>query len=225
MYNLPMNTEIYNLKTLSDRLNYALKILGTKKAELARAIDVKPQVIQFLCSSQTQSSRFTFEIATVLGLNTRWLATGEGDMYVENDKKNNFYQEYKKIPLLTADMLKKTILKNLPINNQSITSWIPLKTNDEDIFTINMPDSSMEPYFPVGASLFIRKCFNKDLHDNKFVFSYVGKFDTFVVRELITKESEQLLVPKNLELFKEISVTDDIKILGIVTDCLWHLRS
>ena len=30
------------LKSLSDRLNYALDLLGTRKADLARAIDVKP---------------------------------------------------------------------------------------------------------------------------------------------------------------------------------------
>lgn len=224
MYNFTMKTETYNLNNLSGRLNYALEILGTKKADLARAINVKPQTIQFLCNSQTQSSRFSFEIATVLGLSTRWLATGEGDMY-DDEKKNNFSQNYQKIPLINSDILKDSILRNLPIKHEVIENWIPLKTNDEDIFAINMPDSSMEPYFPMGATIFIKNCFNKDLHGNKFVFSYLGKFDTFVVRELINRNSELLLVPKNLELFKEVSVNDDIRIIGIVTDCLWHLRS
>ncbi len=69
------------MKNLSERLNHALAVTNTKKADLARAIGVKPQVIQFLCSSHTQASRFTFELATALGLNTRWLATGEGEMF------------------------------------------------------------------------------------------------------------------------------------------------
>ena len=77
-----MNIELINL---SSRLNYSLQLTGTKKADLARAIGVKPQVIQFLCSSETQSSRFTFEIATALGLSTRWLATGEGEMFLADD--------------------------------------------------------------------------------------------------------------------------------------------
>ncbi|MCB1826949.1 MAG: helix-turn-helix transcriptional regulator, partial [Coxiellaceae bacterium] len=71
-----------NLDTLSCRLNYALELTGTRKADLARAIDVKPQVIQFLCNSKTKASRFSFEIATALGLSVRWLATGEGAMFL-----------------------------------------------------------------------------------------------------------------------------------------------
>ncbi|MCX7125382.1 MAG: helix-turn-helix transcriptional regulator, partial [Gammaproteobacteria bacterium] len=81
--------------TLSDRLQHALEITGMKKADLARAIDVQPQTIQHLCNGNVKSSRFTFELATVLGLNTTWLATGEGTPFLSDDPKNSFFDEYK----------------------------------------------------------------------------------------------------------------------------------
>jgi hypothetical protein len=95
---------------------HALKLTGTKKADLARAIAVKPQLIQFMCNSKTLSSRFTFEIA-------------------------------------------------------------------------------MEPYFPNDAYLFIKKCFLENLSGHKFVFAYLAKFDTFIIRELIEHNSELFLKP------------------------------
>lgn len=220
-----MNKETDTLKNLSERLNYALKFLGTKKADLARAIDVKPQVIQFLCNSQTQSSRFTFEIATALGLNTRWLATGEGPTFVADDSKQKFKQNYKQIPLLDIINLKNTYINRAPLNIESVSLWLPLITEDANIFCIQMIDNSMEPNFPIGSFLFIKECLNEKLAADKFIFSYLTKFDTFIVRELIDNGSDQILAPRNIDLFKEIKVTDETIFIGVVTACFWNIRN
>lgn len=220
-----MNTELRILNSLSDRLNYAINLLGTKKADLARAIGVKPQVIQFLCSSNTQSSRFTFEIATVLGLNTRWLATGEGAIFIADDPKQQFFQTYKRIPLLTFEMAKDIFINKNPLNQESVSIWLPLITEDPDTFAIKIPDTSMEPYFPIDSYVFIKECSKETLYECKFIFSYLSKFDTFVVREITKENSERILTPKNIELFKEIKITDEVTFIGVVTDCYWHVRS
>ena len=220
-----MNTELNTLNSLSDRLNYAINLLGTKKADLARAIGVKPQVIQFLCSSNTQSSRFTFEIATVLGLNTRWLATGEGAIFIADDPKQQFFQTYKRIPLLTFEMVKDIFINKNPMNQESISIWLPLITEEDDTFAIKMPDTSMEPHFPIDSYVFIKECSKETLYGCKFIFSYLNKFDTFVVREITKDNSEKILTPKNIELFKEIKITDEVTFIGVVTDCCWHVRS
>jgi len=217
-----MNTETISLNTLSDRLNYALELTGTRKADLARAIAVKPQIIQFLCGSQTQSSRFTFEIATALGLSTRWLATGEGEMFVADDPRQQFLKAYKSVPLLHN--ITDVFLNDNPFNQQTIKEWLPLKTQNQDIFAIEMPDTSMDPVFPINSYLFIKKISEKNYHGYRYILSYLVKFNAFVIRELIENESEIVLAPKNTELFKEISVTDDVKIVGVVTDSFWHMR-
>lgn len=220
-----MNTETSKLKNLSERLNYALNLTGTKKADLARSIAVKPQVIQFLCTSKTQSSRFTFEIATALGLSTRWLATGEGEMFVADDPKQQFLKTYKPIPLLNNNNMREIFLYKSPLNHETVKEWFPLKTDAQNSFAIEVVDTSMEPYFPVGSIVFIKDIPKEKLYDHKFVFAYLVKFDTFIVRELIENKSTKILTPKNKELFKEIDVTDDINLLGVVTDCFWHVRS
>lgn len=220
-----MNTKTTLLNNLSERLNYALNLTGIKKADLARAINVKPQVIQFLCTSQTQSSKFTFEIATALGLNTRWLATGEGEMYVADDPRQQLLKNYKSIPLLNNYDIREVFLHgNYPESNR-IKEWLPLKTEDQDTFAIQITDASMETNFPIGSHVFIRRCSKENLSNHKFVFVYLKKFDTFIVRELIETGSTKILSPGNKELFREISITDDVNFLGVVTDCFWHIRN
>jgi hypothetical protein len=220
-----MKTEIPLLKNLSDRLNYALSLTGTKKADLARSISVKPQIIQFLCGSQTKSSRFTFEIAIALGLNTQWLTTGEGEIFIEDDPKQQFIKTYKPIPVLNNDNIREVFLYKKSFDNLIIKEWLPLKTEEKNFFAIEMTDTSMEPNFPRGSHIVIKICSKEKLNGRKFTFAYLLKFDTFVVRELIENESTKILKPINMELFKEINVTDDINFLGVVTDCFWHVRS
>lgn len=220
-----MKTEHETLKTLSSRLNYVIQLTGTKKADLARAINVKPQVIQFLCTSDTKSSRFTFEIATALGLNTRWLATGDGEMFAADDPKKRAFKTYKKIPLLSIFDLQVIFIQNKKLDETSIKKWLPLETESDDYFAISMPDSSMEPRIPAGASIFIRKHDKSLLADIKIVFAYLSKFDTFVVRELTNVNSELLLAPINNLLYKDVKIDNSVQLLGIVTDCYWHIGS
>lgn len=215
---------IDELNNLSDRLNFALKLTHTRKADLARAIDVAPQVIQFLCSSKTQASRFTFEIATALGLNTRWLATGEGEMFIADDPQKAL-KNYSRIPFLQPDQYKNFFILNTPIKENEIVDWYPLKTDAKNIVAIQMPDSSMAPNIPLHAILFIDNIKNTESYEDSYVFSYITKFDTFAIRKLIKQGTSFYLAPINNELFKEILVNNDVIMLGIITDCFWHIRS
>lgn len=212
-------------KNLSNRLNHALLITATKKADLARAIGVKPQVIQFLCNSETQASRFTFEIATALGLSTRWLATGEGEMFVADDPSRQFLKMYARIPLLHGDELRNVCLRGKNLDEVEVNTWLPLKTQQESIFAVKMPDASMEPYIPSNADLFISMSRDISRSEYKYVFVYLAKFDTFVVREVVRSGDQIILAPKNTELFKEIKFDNDVTMLGLVTDCFWHIGS
>ena len=217
-----MNIELINL---SSRLNYSLQLTGTKKADLARAIGVKPQVIQFLCSSETQSSRFTFEIATALGLSTRWLATGEGEMFLADDPIRQFLKAYARIPLLQGEDLRNVCLRGKRLDEVETRTWLPLKTNHQAVFAVKMSDASMEPFIPSNADLFISTSFDLSRSDCKYAFVYLIKFDTFVIREVIKNGDSIILAPKNTELFKEIKFDNDVTMLGLVTDCSWHIGS
>lgn len=63
------------------RLGWAMRRAGrTNQSELARAIGVKPQAIQYLCDldAGAQGSSHTPSLAKELGVRADWLARGEG---------------------------------------------------------------------------------------------------------------------------------------------------
>ncbi|RZI86297.1 MAG: XRE family transcriptional regulator [Rubrivivax sp.] len=72
---------MHEWKTYGGRLAWAMNRAGkTNQSELARAIGVKPQSIQYLCGpgSNAQGSIHTPALAKVLGVSPDWLARGEG---------------------------------------------------------------------------------------------------------------------------------------------------
>lgn len=214
-----------NLDSLTERLNYVLSITGTKKSDLAKSINVKPQIIQFLCSSNTKSSRFTFEIATALGVNTLWLATGEGEIFTANDPEKQFLNTYRKVPIYTIESLTDTIRKKLPINDILFEKYFPLETTSKDQFIIKMPDTSMEPNLPYGAFLFIKPIFDFTKIDDAYVLVFLRQFDTLIVRKLKMELNETFLIPHNTDLFKKIEMNQGTEVLGIVTNCFWQIRN
>lgn len=68
-------------KTYTGRLLWAMRHAGmSNQSELARAVGVKPQSIQYLCrpDSGAQGSKHTAALAQVLGVSSAWLARQEG---------------------------------------------------------------------------------------------------------------------------------------------------
>lgn len=210
------------LDTLSNRLVHVLELTGTKKADLARAIKVKPQIIQFLCASSTRSSRFTFEIATVLGLNTRWLATGEGEMFLADDPKHTFLGEYKRIPVLTIEQL---LLKaqNQPIDIEQHKNWSALKTDANSIFCTKSQDTAMEPLLPAQALVFFDEPPADSPKNGDIVLIFIPQ-NAIIIREISIEDSKLFMVPKNHDLFKKMQITHDTKILGIAIECHWSIK-
>lgn len=68
-------------ESYAGRLGWAMRRAGrTNQSELARAIGVKPQAIQYLCDLEAgaQGSSHTPSLARELGVRADWLARGEG---------------------------------------------------------------------------------------------------------------------------------------------------
>ncbi len=69
-------------KTYSGRLLWAMRRAGkTNQSELARAIGIRPQSIQYLCNPESgaQGSTHTPALARELGVLSDWLARGDGE--------------------------------------------------------------------------------------------------------------------------------------------------
>ena len=209
------------LNNLSERLLYALELTRVKKADLARAINVQPQTIQHLCHGDVQSSRFTFELATALGLNTRWLATGEGKPFFSDDPKDKLFSEYKKIPLLNIEQLALIAKSNNYTENDK-AEWVILKTEESNIFCTYINDVSMTPLFQPGAKIFFKKIDmsnRKNIKKGNIVVTYLPIFDSILIREVVIMNNHTYLSPLNKNLFKEIKLTNDVIIFGEVIEC------
>ncbi|HFQ5443035.1 TPA: LexA family protein [Vibrio vulnificus] len=73
------------MKTLSERLNHAMRLTGVTQSELARRIGIKQQSVSQICSGKSVRSRYTMQIAEALCISANWLATGSGDIWITDD--------------------------------------------------------------------------------------------------------------------------------------------
>lgn len=68
------------MKTLAERLNLAITRAGFTQTALAKAIGVKPQSVQALCSGKAKRTSYSAAMAKALNVNADWLESGLGDM-------------------------------------------------------------------------------------------------------------------------------------------------
>lgn len=68
------------LKTLSDRLNYAMNETGMSQGQLAKAAKMAQPTIWRIASGNAKGTTKIVEISHALGVRTEWLSTGTGPM-------------------------------------------------------------------------------------------------------------------------------------------------
>lgn len=211
-------------ETLSSRLREALALTGVRKVDLARAIGVKPQVIQFLSSSDTKSSRYTFEIASALGLNSSWLATGEGEMFVFEDPNQKLLRGFQRIPVLSAaDVMSKA--EGKVVEPTELHDWLAIESDwIGDFFAFTMFDGSMEPLLPVNSTLLVKEVSTRDSWESDtFVLVYAKNSSSILIRQVKKRGDSLSLVPKNVDAFKKIPVDANIQLIGRVMECRFVL--
>ena len=191
----------HSLKTLSDRLNYALRRLNISQTKLAKGINVKPQNIQFLCSSQTEKSKFTSEIAKFLGINFEWLATGKGSMLSEENMKQVAPQKH--MPILTVEQIINWIATDALPDLNKHTQWeIAIPYASDKTFAFVLQDKAMWPRLDQGTLVAIEPL--KKPQNNDFVFAYIKSQDAIVLRQLLIKENDSVLHSLNSDFYKDV---------------------
>ena len=209
------------LETLSDRLNYALEVIGIKQAQLAKLINVKPQVINFLCENNTKNSRFTFEIASVLELNATWLATGQGAMFLNDDPRYKLFKEYEIVPIIDEQTIKSAFLTQ-QFPQPEGAKVAPVKTQKENIFAFVVKDAAMAPIFPIDSILFFQWDPNLKAQHEHYLLLYAEEYDTIFVRRLIINNDKKILSVLNEDFYKSIEFSKKIRIIGNVIATYHH---
>jgi len=210
---------LHERKSLSERLRFALKVLGISQTELARRIHVKPQVIQYLCSGNSSKTKFMFDIAEALKIDVSWLAIGKG----EPPSNSNIVNHDKTIPILSFSQIKesKVLLKEIDFSK---SSRIPI-LNDINIksFAFTLNDSSMAPRFNLDTIVIIDPTI--DIHQinkkDRFVLVYLERDDCLLFRHLNVTNDNKILVSFNSNIYKNILISEKDIILGICKEARW----
>lgn len=208
----------YDANTLSHRLKLCLRLKGMSQSELARLINVKPQIIQYLCTKNVVSSKFTFELAEALGVDYTWLSTGEGAMRHNVETRAGEC----KIPFFPWYDLNK--IENLNSLTNHCGEFIHSSLAAENsLIASKMDDSSMEPRFEKGTTLII------DLADSPkpgdFVLAKLEKINIWLFRQYVYLNNDYLMLsPINQNLFKDIIITPEVKILGVLIQTICNFK-
>jgi phage repressor protein C with HTH and peptisase S24 domain len=208
----------YDTNTLSHRLKLCLRQTNMSQSELARLINVKPQIIQYLCTKSVKSSKFTYELADALGVDYTWLSTGDGAMRQHVEDK----VEERKIPLFLWSDLDK-VMNTDNINSYDEEFIISSTTSSGNLIASKIDDTSMEPRFEKGTTIII------DLDDSTkpgdFVLVKLHTINSWVFREFIHKVDNTIeLSPINKSLFKDVLLTPEDRILGVLVQTICDFK-
>jgi SOS-response transcriptional repressor LexA len=223
MKNKHDNKNLGELANLSDRLSHALKTLQITQADLSRQINVKPQAIQYLCNSKAKKSGFTYEIADALGINSTWLATGEGSMISEDDPKTKLIQSQKRIPVIKWLDIGKWVDQGLR-NTMQIhdNEWILISSETSDrCFALRLHDKSMFPRFDLNTILIIDP--DRSPQHKNFVIVRINKTEEILFRQYEKINSVIRLNPMNTEIYKTITLKNEDIIHGVMVEARWQL--
>tara|TARA_R110000868_G_scaffold410505_1_gene698712 strand:+ start:730 stop:1362 length:633 start_codon:yes stop_codon:yes gene_type:complete len=203
------------METLSERIKYLLQATGTKQADLARLINVKPQVINFLCENNAKNSRFTFDIASVLGVNPKWLVTGEGIIFLDDDPRYKLFTDYQIVSVITPNEIIDS-LKNLVEPEGDGQQYAPIRSALSSVYAMIVSEPSMSPCIPVNSIVFFQWNPNLKPVNNTYVVIYAEEYSTILIRKFEMTNNRKIFSVINEEFYRPIEDSKKIKIIGEV---------
>lgn len=206
------------LKTLSDRLAYALDKLNISQAELARKINVKRQAIQYLCTSGMEKSKFAFDIAEALNINVDWLASGKGEMVITESSEQRLLLQQQIVPLLEWSEIDMWLGQHP--NKEFITKHtVAHDMFSKRTFALKLKDNSMFPRFDSSTIIIVDP--EQAPTPPCFVLVQVKKIHDAVFRRLDKQNGQLVLYAFNEAGYKELPLSDEDQILGRMVEAKW----
>jgi len=228
-----------DLKTLAERLKYAMEVLPPKKikgVDLARAVGVKPPSVSDWLSgkSKTMEGENLLKAAKFLGVNPNWLATGSGAP-TENNKQKIKDEELSNILFRDLSLHKIPVFDYVQAglwNEVSYDGATPLGYTytdyigavPESIFSVIVQGNSMEPDFKEGDMLIVDASISPK--PGCFVIAQNGSHEaTFKKYRVISHDNFGRdifeLIPLNNDFPILSSKNHEIRIIGVVVR---HMR-
>lgn len=227
------------MKTLAERLKYAMDILPPKKikgVELARAVGVKPPSVSDWLSgkSKTMEGENLLKTAKFLGVNANWLASGNG-MPIDKSKQNIEEDELSNILFRDLNLHKIPVFDYIQAGHWKEVSYdgaSPLTytftdytgATPEAIFSVIVQGDSMEPDFKEGDMLIVDASLTPK--PGSFVIAQNGSHQATFKKYRVISHDEYgrdifELIPLNNDYPSLSSKMHDIRIIGVVVR---HMR-
>lgn len=235
MLGLPNNLD-KTMKTLAERLRYAMEVLPLKKikgVDLARAVGVKPPSVSDWLSgkSKTMEGENLLKASKFLGVNPNWLASGNGsptnNNIVEDQLSNVIFRDLNlhKIPILDyvqAGFWHEVAYDGTTPHSYTYTDY--LSSNPEAIFSVIVQGNSMEPDFKEGDMLIVDASINPK--PGSYVIAQNGSHEATFKKYRVLSHDEYgrdifELIPLNKDFPILSSITHEIRIIGVVVR---HMR-
>ncbi|GAB4224471.1 MAG: hypothetical protein Tsb005_21620 [Gammaproteobacteria bacterium] len=146
-------------------------------------------------------------IADALEVNPDWLQSGTGIPYVNKENKSNIF----KVPLfdLNYQAIKNSETKQLHsliVDSNKIS---------EDLFCVNLDNSSMEPIFKEKTLLIFSR--DKTPENKNYVLAFIPSVQEVVFRQLLIEGKRRFLKAEN-PIFSHYTQDLDFEILGVLIE-------
>lgn len=199
---------------LGTRVKRMLKLKGMTQAELARIVGVKQQTISYICSeaNPAQTSRYSAQIASALGINPVWLQTGQGD---PNDLTVPITVEGTVIRAAQIPVLDgagaKDLLEAKPLTSKGFVMTDRLSGAG---FALEIEGDSMAPRFNPGDVVVIDTTLRPEPGD--YVCSLLQS-GAITFRRYRQRQHGYVLVPENPD-WDELTEDAIAKIVGVMVE-------
>ncbi|EAC0927890.1 helix-turn-helix transcriptional regulator [Salmonella enterica] len=205
------------LKTLADRLNYAMHEMGMSQGQLAKAAGMAQPTIWRITSGNARGTTKIVELANALGVRSEWLSNGTGPMRGDGQQPTSPIANKKDSAIFRVDVLDLTVSAGPGIINSEfveVLRSVEYSVEDahqmfngrkqEQIRIINVRGDSMSGTIEPGDLLFIDISIQHFDGDGIYAFLYD---DTAHVKRLQKMKDKLLVISDN----KSYSAWDPIE--------------
>lgn len=170
-------------QTIGERLKLARRNANMTQKQLATAVDAKQGAISDLENGRNNSSTKIVEMALALGVNPKWLASGQGKATAGTYDINNpfIYKDFDDsgIPVYGFELLAY-VLKGEDVKPVGYEPCVE-GTDKEGLFWTTISDNSMSPTFSIGDRvMFSKRIKPKPAH---YVLATIEDTDVAVLRK------------------------------------------
>lgn len=203
---------------MHERIKEAIEAAGYTQVQVAAILDIKPQAVQQWVSGETQRPKKINELASLLGVSVDYLLKGEEAL---------IDLPYTLVP--RSPVISWEDAKSWPDNRMELKKSEKLQYIGNDIilngdcYRLLIEDNSMVNYLEAkgyhkGKTIIVdprRKHKNGD-----FVIAKKNNLPKVIFRQYTQDGDNEYLSPLNIAHYKQMDLTPDITICGVVVICL-----